>query len=57
MNTFGFRDGDDTGAFVSVFLSLFLACLIVFSTLWAAVLRDAGRRDVAISGELLGSAP
>lgn len=57
MNTFGFRAGDDTGAFVSVCLSLFVAGLIVLSTLWAAVMRDAERYDVAIGGELLGSAP
>ena len=41
MPSFDFRPGDSTAAFVSVCLSLFVAGLIVLTTLYAATVRAA----------------
>lgn len=45
MNTFGFRDHDDTGAFWSVVLCMWVAGLIAISTLMAVATRQAERAE------------
>lgn len=48
MNTFGFRPGDDTGACVSILISLFFVGMVAISALMAAATRDAERRGLPV---------
>lgn len=45
MNTFGFRPEDDTGAFWSCVLSMWVVGLIAISTLMAVAVRQAEREE------------
>lgn len=45
MNTFGFRDHDDTGAFWSIVLCMWVGGLIAISTLMAVAVRQADRAE------------